>query len=285
MEKTNGDTIKFIRESLAYSQAYVAAEIMTQSSYSKAERGEIELTFAKMALILQKFGMTMDEFLYIKNGYSMGDDSGLQELRKIRYADEKSLLTLLDKLKKMPHPSQRTQEYISICEALLLMTRDDDYARAKEKVEWVWKRLEKHDTWFLADIFLLNIILFIFPIDTASMITDRVLQQLNLYGELRDKHTLAANFTSNLIALLLKSERYEECYARNESQIAACKKNLQFIHLALAYARKGILVNRLGVGGEETYYEKCFAILSFVDYPQLEEDIRKEIQYYTGVAV
>lgn len=285
MKQSNGSTIKFIRESLAYSQAYVAEGIMTQSSYSKAERGEIELTFPKMEMVLKKFGMTMDEFLYIRNGYSMVDDSGLEELRKINFVDEKSLLQLLDKLKKMPHPSQRTQEYIIICEALLLIARDEDYEGAKEKVETVWKSMEKHDTWFMTDIFLLSTILFIFPIDTAVLITERVLRQLQLYRDLPTTQAFAANISSNLITLLLQAGRYKEGYAKNEEFIAECKRTWKFSYLALAYARKGIFLNKMGEEGEEACYKKCFTILSFVDLQNLEEQIRTEIHDYTGLSL
>lgn len=285
MAQSNGETIKFIRESLAYSQAYVAEGVMTQSSYSKAERGDIELTFSKMRQILQKFGMTMDEYLYIKNGYSHGDDSGLQELRRMDFSDEKSLRTLKSKLEQRPNPSQRSQEYISICEAMLRIATENDYDAAKEKVAKIWRRLEKHDTWFLADIFLLNNILFVFPIDTAILITEKVLEQLHLYKGLRELDGFAANFTTNLIVLLLRNERYEECQVKLTEHIADCKQNRLYLHLALAYARQGILLNKRGETGEAVYYEKCFAILGFVDYQQLEEDVKKEISHYTGVSV
>lgn len=33
--------------------------------------------------------------------------------------------------------------------------------------------------------------------------------------------------------------------------------------------------------GEQEHYDFCFTILGFVDYQQLEEEIRKEIKEYT----
>lgn len=280
MKRTTPETIRFIRESLGYSQSYMAEDIMTQSAYSKAERGEIELSFTKASLLMQKIDMSMDEFLYIKDGYSIPDDSGLQGLKKMDFTNEESLSQLKNKLKKIPSPSFRTLEYLDICEALLLIHSKNDYQLARKKVAPIWERLEKHDTWFLSDIYLINNILFLFPIETTILITEKILSQLKRYEKFRGIKVLTSNFQLNLSLLLLENQRYEDCLELLNTLILDFKRKRMYMHLALAYSRKGIVLCILEKKDYKKYFDLCFSILSFVDFQQLEKEIRKEINDY-----
>lgn len=281
MERTTAETIRFIRENLKYSQAYVAEDIMSQSAYSKAERGEIELSFSKIYQVIKKFGMTLDEFHYLKNDYYVQDDDGLQGIKNINYTSENSLLKLKHELEKIENPSFRTKEYLLICEALLLIHRESNYQEAQKIVAPIWDRLEKHDTWFLTDIYLINNILFLLSMESAVSVTELAIAQLEKYKGLRNVQHLRGNLQLNLLALFLERQVYVEGLEVADQFILEFKRKKLFMHLAIAYARKGILLNRLAMPGEQECYDTCFTILSFVDYQQLEEEIRKEIKEYT----
>lgn len=57
-----GKTLKKIPERILLTQVHISAEIMSQSNYSKVEKGEIDIPFSKMIDLLNRLGMSVDEF-------------------------------------------------------------------------------------------------------------------------------------------------------------------------------------------------------------------------------
>ena len=70
--------------------------------------------------------------------------------------------------------------------------------------------MEKFDKWYLLDIRLINTILFIFPIDVAVNIGERVTEQLVPYHNLKEAEILLINIDINLAILLIDDKKYEE---------------------------------------------------------------------------
>lgn len=84
---TIGETLKNIRLSLGLTQSQVCKNIMSQSNYSKVEKGDIEISFPKMIVILNCLDMSVDEFMYIENGYKKYTNSYMGKLNNLRFND------------------------------------------------------------------------------------------------------------------------------------------------------------------------------------------------------
>ena len=169
--KNYGQTLKTIREDLLLTQIDMSAGIMSQSNYSKVEKGEIDIPFSKMIDLLNRLGMSVDEFLYIHRDYTKNPGNQLKRLNQLNAGDKQSILKNMNELKSEQNLSKRGQELLLIYEALLLVLKND-YSAASNKVLKIWSRLEKYDNWYLNDIRLINSILYLFPIDTAESIVD-----------------------------------------------------------------------------------------------------------------
>lgn len=76
-----GKTLKKIRESLSITQVDISSEIMSQSNYSKVEKGEIDISFSKMIDLLNRIGMSIDEFLYVHRDYTKNPGNQLKYLK------------------------------------------------------------------------------------------------------------------------------------------------------------------------------------------------------------
>ena len=87
-----GKTLKKIRESLSFTQTDISAGIMSQSNYSKVEKGEIDIPFSKMIDLLNRLGMTVDEFLYVHRDYTKNPGNQLKRLKQLNAGDEENIL-------------------------------------------------------------------------------------------------------------------------------------------------------------------------------------------------
>lgn len=275
-----GKTLKTIRESLLFTQVDISSGIMSQSNYSKVEKGEIDMPFSKMIDLLNRLGMTVDEFLYIHRDYTKNPGTQLKLLTKMKTADKQSIIKNINKLKANRDLSQRDQELLLIFEALLLVLKNK-YDAAREKVLLIWARLEKHDNWYLYDIQLINSILYLFPIDVAESIVDLALRRLDIYKNFRNINQLSANLQINFLLLLIDNKKYSMALNETEKMISFCMDKRLYVHLGACYVRKGILLVNLGNENPSPWYKKGFGLLKAGNNIGLVQELKNEIKHYT----
>ena len=284
MKKNFGDVFKEIRIDRGYSQQYVAEGIMGQSAYSKIERNEIEPTFRKWLAILEKLNVSVDEFRYILNKESLTTKEKLiNEFFSLNYNHPDDLNLLRDEivtyLKEVEDYLLRNLYYA--CESLIILNATQNVEEAQFFAKKIWERLDKFDKWYLLDIRLINTILFIFPIDVAVNIGERATKQLIPYHNLKEAEVLLINIDVNLAVLLIDDEKYPEALSYLEKVIPLCKKYQKYNQLAIAYARKGIILQKTGKIDESSeHIEKAYAILNAIEDTKLIDDLEKELSYY-----
>lgn len=275
-----GKTLKTIRESLLFTQVDMSAGIMSQSNYSKVEKGEIDIPFSKMIELLNRLGMTVDEFLYVHRDYTKNPGNQLKCLQKLNTGDKQSIIKNIDELKTNRKLSQQEQELSLIFESLLFVL-NNDYEMARKNVSKIWNRLEKHDNWYLYDIRLINSILYLFPIDTAESIVSLALIRLKDYKNFRNIKQLSANLQINFILLLIDNKEYSTALNETEKLISFCIDKKLYTHLGTCYIRKGILLGNLKIPDSTEWYKKGFEILDMVNNERLIQELKNEIKYYT----
>lgn len=284
MAKEFGDVFKEIRIDRGYSQKYVAEGIMGQSAYSKIERNEIEPTFRKWLAILEKLNISVDEFRYILNQESLTTKEKLiNEFFSLKYNHHDDLQLLKDEilayLKEEEDYLLRNLYYA--CESLITLNTTQNIEEAQLFAKKIWERLEKFDRWYLLDIRLINYILFIFPIDVAVNIGERVIQQLEPYHNLKEAEVLLINVDINLAILLIDDKKYPEALAYLEKVIPLCKQYQKYNQLAIAYSRKGLILQKTGKIDEGSeYIKKAYAILNAIEDTKLISELEKELSYY-----
>lgn len=275
-----GKTLKKIRKSLSFTQTDISRGIMSQSNYSKVEKGEIDIPFSKMIDLLNRLGMSVDEFLYVHRDYTKNPGNQLKRLKQLNAGDEENILKNIEELKATKNLSQRDQELLLIYEAFLLVLKND-YKAASEKVLRIWKRLEKHDNWYLYDIRLINSILYLFPVDVAESIVDLALKRLNDYKNFRNLNQLAANLQINFLLLLIENKKYNTALNEIENLISFCIEKKLFRHLGVCYVRKGVLFDNLKKKDSSQWYKKGINLLEKTYNQDLIPELKNEIKYYT----
>jgi len=170
------------------------------------------------------------------------------------------------------------------CESLIVLNATQNVEEAQFFAKKIWERMEKFDKWYLLDIRLINTILFIFPIDVAVHIGERVAKQLVPYHNLKEAEILLINIDVNLAVLLIDDKKYQEALSYLKNVIPLCKKYQKYNQLSIAYARKGIVLQKTGKMDEGSeYIEKAYAILNAIEDTKLREDLEKEVSYYLNM--
>ena len=276
-----GETLRKIRENLALSQAELSSGIMTQSNYSKVEQGKIDIPFSKMVAVLDRVGMSVEEFLYIHHDYSNIQRHTLLNLTNLNYNDVSKLKKYKNEMKKIQNPTVREIELLAIYEALILIAEKEDYESARKKVSFIWNRLEKYNEWYLYDIRLINNILYIFPIETATSIVHSALKQLQKYSSLRGVNNLTASIRVNFITLLMKEGKMTKALREIEKLISYCIQKNLLILLGICYIRKGLLLQLLNKGNTQEWFQKGNLLLDSVQANGIKSELEKEILQYT----
>jgi Rgg/GadR/MutR family transcriptional activator len=287
MRKEFGDVLKDIRIDRGYSQQYVAEGIMGQSAYSKIERSEMEPTFRKWLAILEKLNISVDEFRYILNKEELTTkEKIINEFFSLNYNHLDALKLLKDEIMAYLKEEEDylLRDLYYACESLIVLNANQNVEKAQCFAKKIWERMEKFDKWYLLDIRLINTILFIFPIDVAVNIGERVTEQIVPYHNLKEAEVLLINVDINLAILLIDDKKYPEALSYLKKVIPLCKKYQKYNQLAIAYARKGIILQKTGEMDEGSeYIEKAYSILNAIEDRKLIEDLEKEVSHYMSM--
>lgn len=281
MLKGYGEVIKEIRIGKGYTQKYVANGLITQGAYSKIENKNIELTMSSMHNILDQLEVSFDEFIYIQNGYKHSDrDELVKRFFHTPSNHEENIKELYKTFKdflKSSNNDKLIHNISIVLYALIILSDTSDFEQAKALVAPVWEDLSNRGQLFISDLYLLNSILFLFPLSTALEIKKFAFRHITLYENFRNVKQLQINISLNIVLMLIKNNNYLEALEDLVNIIEICKQENMFIHLAISYVRKGICLNHLGQPGKE-WIIKGRKILDVLEQFQVVEALEKEIE-------
>lgn len=283
MERTIGSTIRKIRTDKNYSQRYVTEGIMTQSAYSKFELNTTDISFFSLAKILEKLEVSMDEFLYIHNGFCPSAKNRIiTAFTSISYNDEEQLNELvcwadayLDS-----EDDLLVRDIQALFKGLLLFVHTSNEESLKASVTSVWKRLSGKNQLYLTDLYLLNAIFYLFPLETMLEVRKLAESSLARYSQFPKAPRLHLNFSVNISLLLMKENRFAEALEEAEAAIPLAKQHKAFLQLAVCYVRKGICLQVME-GGGQCWIDKGMTILEVLEEEGLLRMTEGEVSRYT----
>lgn len=277
---SEGSLVKKIRIEKGLSQKNICDGIMTQSSYSKFEKGKIDLLSYKYNNVLSKLEISHDEFQYILNGHNYPLKKRIiYDFFSLNYNNVSKLMDIkqvaIMYLKE--NDDNVIQDICDICSGLINLSESNDIISARGYISNVWKRLEEHDNWYLIDLRLINTILFLFPPETAIFFADKAILKLEEYKDFKNTLQLTAHYKLNLTFLLVNYKKYKQGLKTIDSAILTCKLIKNHMQLAVCYVRKGILLYYLENKESEYYIQKGLNILTIIEEFEILEAIKYEI--------
>ncbi|MEK4247937.1 helix-turn-helix transcriptional regulator [Psychrobacillus sp. FSL K6-2684] len=282
----NGEAIYFIRKNKGYSQKYVAGDTMTQGAYSKFEKLNSEIRHSALMNILNKLEVSPDEFMYIKQGYEHSiKDKMLNKLFTLTYNNTEVLQQPLSEAEIYLEENDDIliKDLCLVCKSLIVLSQTKDIVAARVSLYKVWQRLSQRDLLFINDIYFVNFILYLFPLETALEIKKFVYRSIDKYKNFRNIERLKVNMAINMTLLLIKEDRYIEALIEVEEAIALCKRFSDYKRLAVCYLRKGICLNNLKVTKGDQWISKGKNILIAIDELKILNELEDEVNRFNKI--
>lgn len=237
------------------------------------------MTVHKFENVLSNLGIDYEELKFIHHSYNYDAKVAIvKQFNNLKFIDELILKEIIASsesyLENIEDPQIRDILLVSL--GFLAIKKENNFELASIYADEVWNRLQTLDTWYLADIRLLNSILFFFTIETAISITQLAIKQLNKYQALHDYKKLVYPFKHNLVQLLIREKNWLGAYQINEELIVAFKEEKAYVQIALTYLRKGLLQKKLEMEDEIDFIEKSFVIATVLDDEKLHIQLETE---------
>ena len=277
-----GNVYKEIRESKGLTQEEVCGSVLSRTSLSKIESGKTTPKYENMEFLLRQINMSFEEFEYICNLYqpserstimqtylNMGSILGTSELEKLFQKCQDYLKT---------HHDLPIEEISDMLEVVIYIRQHGTgelSGHAEQVVKKLWRKIEKQDIWYESDLKILNTILFSFPIEHLHLITEKILQRLEIYKNYQHLYGLRMTILLNLSTLYLYNQDKNMCQQICYTLLEDAKKKKRYDNLAIAYVRIGICTNN------ELLIQKGFSLLELTNETSMLSHLQKEVETYS----
>lgn len=234
--KSFGETMQQIRKSRGITQKELADNILNRTTLSKIENSLEEPSYENACQLIKRLGISQVEFDYIRNNYHFNPKQKIiLDFFNIAYNSENDKIdSLLKRCAKLPNDNELKK--ISL---ILNAFKASNLDESKQMILPIWKtQIAKIDSWNVLDLFLLNMIFFIFNDDTMIGISNRAIETIeNKYPFLK---SLEENFTLNKAAILMNRKNFEDARSILKKAVALAKSTYRYDKLFMAKGRLAI---------------------------------------------
>ncbi|SDQ13200.1 helix-turn-helix transcriptional regulator [Carnobacterium viridans] len=282
-----GSTLKKIRENKGYTQKEVSDHTMARSTYTKFENDDITPTLSKYLAILDHMDMSHEEFIYLLNDFELGQKETILYLFK--QLDKNPTLELIyeiiekGELLVQDRYDQLTLDILNACRGYAVLFEEQNLAKAKDYAQEVWNRMETLDKWYLAELHIINSILYLFDSDTAALFTERALETLTQYQHLDEARNLKISFLLHLTNLLMMDQKYEQALFYIKQMETESARMDYAVMLATALVRKEVCMKKVDDTSEPGLIDRAVRIFDSLDKQNLKESVLKDPENFLNL--
>ena len=276
-----GKVYKEIRESKGLTQEEVCGEVLSRTSLSKIESGKVTPKYENMEFLLRQINMSFEEFDYICHLYqpsqrteimqtylNMSSTLGTSELEKLFQKCQDYLKTHHDL------PIEEIRDMLEIVIHIRQHGTEQLSNQVKQTVTKLWEKIEKQDIWYENDLKILNTILFSFPIEHLHLITEKILQRLEVYKNYQHLYDLRMAILLNLSTIYLYHQDKNMCQQICYTLLEDAKNKKSYDRLAVCYVRIGICRD------DARLIQKGFSLLKLTEETSMLSHLKKEVETY-----
>lgn len=277
-----GKVYKEIRESKGLTQEEVCGEVLSRTSLSKIESGKVTPKYENMEFLLRQINMSFEEFDYICHLYQPSQRTEIMQT----YLNMNSIIgssglvhffeTCQDYLKT--HHDLPIEEIRDMLEVVIHIRQHGTEQlsdQVKQTIKKLWEKIEKQDTWYENDLKILNTILFSFPIEHLHLITEKILQRLEVYKNYQHLYELRVAILLNLSTIYLYNQDKNMCQQICYTLLEDAKNKKSYDRLAICYVRIGICRD------EARLIQKGFSLLELTEETSMLSYLKKEVEIYS----
>ena len=276
-----GKVYKEIRESKGLTQEEVCGDVLSRTSLSKIESGKVTPKYENMEFLLRQVNMSFEEFDYICHLYQPSQRTEIMQT----YLNMNSIIggsglvhffeTCQNYLKT--HHDLPIEEIRDMLEVVIHIRQHGTEQlsdQVKQTVKKLWEKIEKQDTWYESDLKILNTILFSFPIEHLHLITEKILQRLEVYKNYQHLYDLRMAILLNLSTIYLYHQDKNMCQQICYTLLEDAKNKKSYDRLAICYVRIGICRD------DSKLIQKGFSLLELTDETSILAFLKKEVEIY-----
>ena len=276
-----GKVYKEIRESKGLTQEEVCGEVLSRTSLSKIESGKVTPKYENMEFLLRQINMSFEEFDYICHLYQPSQRTEIMQT----YLNMNSIIggsglvhffeTCQNYLKTHHDlPIEKIRDMLEVVIHIHQHGTEQLSDQVKQTVKKLWEKIEKQDTWYESDLKILNTILFSFPIEHLHLITEKILQRLEIYKNYQHLYDLRMTILVNLATIYLYHQDKNMCQQICYTLLEDAKNKKSYDMLAICYVRIGICRN------DAKLIQKGFSLLELTDEITMLAYLKKEVETY-----
>ncbi|MDF7639702.1 hypothetical protein PT285_09845 [Lactobacillus sp. ESL0791] len=181
--KTPGQAIHDVRIARRITQKTIAGNSFDRSAISKIEHDAKELTYNEAVFLIERMGLSQDEFQYIRGNYRLSPKAEIIYLF-INYFNHRGSATVNDILAKCTKLAGDPD--VDRISTIIFAVNDDNLNKsggienARKLIIPIWQNyLSKLETWNILDLYMLNGVFFIFDDDTTRKIANLAVKTIN----------------------------------------------------------------------------------------------------------
>ena len=276
-----GKVYKEIRESKGLTQEEVCGDVLSRTSLSKIESGKVTPKYENMEFLLRQINMSFEEFDYICHIYQPSQRTEIMQT----YLNMNSIIggsglvhffeTCQNYLKTHHDlPIEEIRDMLEVVIHICQHGTEQLSDQVKQTVKKLWEKIEKQDTWYESDLKILNTILFSFPIEHLHLITEKILQRLEVYKNYQHLHDLRMTILLNLSTIYLYHQDKNMCQQICYTLLEDAKNKKSYDMLAICYVRIGICRN------DAKFIQKGFSLLELTEETSMLAYLKKEVETY-----
>ncbi|MDN4492952.1 helix-turn-helix domain-containing protein [Ureibacillus aquaedulcis] len=277
-----GQVIRYIRTNKKITQQDLANAIgMTRPYIARIESGKNSISSDKLTEILEYCNVTYNEFFYIKNDYKTS--TKMNEFNKVielYYAND---LKEISKIKNRVNEQYKESGDIFLRHFYILchcIENDLDPKKVKEEyIKEITDYLLSMEEWCYHELVILNNFIFLFPPETAFLMTRNLLYRADKYKGLNlDKNMLSYLFF-NLLEFSFKYEGYQYSKIILDATKKYYKRVSDFFEQTLIIYYEGmldILENSVEEGMEKC--NRAFTIFQTLGHEQIYQKYKADLE-------
>ena len=276
-----GKVYKEIRESKGLTQEEVCGDVLSRTSLSKIESGKATPKYENMDFLLRQMNMSFEEFDYICHLYQPSQRTEIMQT----YLNMNSIIgsnglvnffeTCQDYLKTHHDlPIEVIRDMLEVVIHIRQHSVEQLSGQVKQTIKKLWEKIEKQDTWYENDLKILNTILFSFPIEHLHLITEKILQRLEVYKNYQHLYDLRMAILLNLSTIYLYHQDRNMCQQICYTLLEDAKNKKSYDMLAICYVRIGICRD------DAKLIQKGFSLLELTDETSILSFLKKEVEIY-----
>lgn len=277
------ETVKKVRVAKGISQKNASKGYISQANYSKFENGKIDITSTSLMGILDNLNIELEEMLFIENGYQYSTKEQIyREFFRIPVNDPILLENLMEKCSN--YLAEYEDSFISfihqIALILIKISKNNDIYFNKEESQHLLNEFSKKEHLFIKDLYIINSIFFLFPIESAHLSMDYIEKALAKYGDFQSINRIEVNLRMNYSLMLIKENLEEQALYQLQKALPLVKKFNMSVIMGIVYVRMGICFHNLNIINDIDYIQKGKKILDVLDEIYLLDSVKIEIDKY-----